>query len=77
MANNNIFKTGVRIFRPSEIKKLIDAIPKAGQGQALCVLRGREITFLARAASGKAIDRGASVRVVSKTGSTVVVEPVV
>ena len=29
MANNNIFKTGVRIFRPSEIKKIIVAIPKA------------------------------------------------
>jgi hypothetical protein len=29
MENNNIFKTGVRILRPSEIKKIINAIPKA------------------------------------------------
>jgi len=28
MKNDNIYKTGVRIFRPCEIKKLIEAIPK-------------------------------------------------
>jgi integrase len=28
LENNNIFKTGVRILRPNEIKKIIDAIPK-------------------------------------------------
>ena len=54
---------------------LIDAIPENGNGQISCILRGREITFLARSKDGKAVSRGSSVKVVSKTASMVTVEP--
>ncbi|UCC44753.1 MAG: NfeD family protein [Candidatus Zixiibacteriota bacterium] len=53
---------------------MIDAIDGAGNGQVACVVRGREITFLARSADGQSIPRGAPVRIVSKSGSRVTVE---
>jgi membrane protein implicated in regulation of membrane protease activity len=55
---------------------LIDAIGEGGNGQIACVIRGREITYLARSADGRAIARGVPVKVVSKTGNVVTVEPV-
>jgi len=57
------------------IATLIDAIPENGNGQISCMLRGREITFLARSKSGQAIARGNTVKVISKAGNIVTVEP--
>lgn len=54
---------------------LIDAIVEAGTGQVACVIRGREITYLARSKDGASINRGVPVRVLSKTGNVVTVEP--
>ena len=54
---------------------LIDAIPENGSGQVSCILRGHEITFLARSKDGAAISRGNPVRVLSKSGNMVTVEP--
>lgn len=54
---------------------LIDSIAENRTGQIACVVRGREITYLARSKDGRAINRGAPVRVVSKTGNVVTVEP--
>ena len=54
---------------------LIDAIPENGNGQVSCILRGREITFLAKSKDGVAIERGSSVRIISKTSNMVTVEP--
>ena len=53
---------------------LIDAIGEDSNGQVACVLRGREMTFLARSSDGQPIDRGTPVRIVGKTGSIVTVE---
>ena len=53
---------------------LIDAIDGAGNGQVACVVRGREITFLARSVDGQSIPRGVPVRIVGKSGSRVTVE---
>jgi len=53
---------------------LIDAIPDNGSGQASCIIRGREITFLARSKDGRAVNRGSSVRIVSKAGNVVTIE---
>jgi membrane protein implicated in regulation of membrane protease activity len=54
---------------------LIDAIGDNGMGQIACVVRGREITYLARSRDSKAIAHGTPVRVVAKVGNTVTVEP--
>jgi hypothetical protein len=54
---------------------VIDAISEGGQGQVACVVRGREITYLARSKDGKPIDRGAPVKIVVKSGGIVTVEP--
>jgi membrane-bound ClpP family serine protease len=53
---------------------LIDGIGEGGVGQVVCVVRGREITYLARSRDGKAINRGAAVKVIAKVGNTVTVE---
>jgi len=53
---------------------LIDGIAENGIGQASCVLRGREITYLARSRDGGAIKRGTAVRIITKTGNIVIVE---
>jgi membrane-bound ClpP family serine protease len=55
---------------------LVDAIAEGSNGQISCVLRGREVTFLARSKDGQSIERGVPVRVVGKVGSIVTVEPV-
>jgi len=55
---------------------LLDAIPQNGRGQVACVVRGREITFMARSTDGRAVGRGAPVRIVAKTGGVVTVEPI-
>jgi membrane-bound ClpP family serine protease len=55
---------------------LIDGISGTGNGQISCVLRGREITYLARSRGGESIPRGTPVRVVGKSGNIVTVEPV-
>jgi membrane protein implicated in regulation of membrane protease activity len=54
---------------------LIDAIPKGGLGQVACILRGREITYMARSRDGRAIGRGTIVRIIGKSGNSVIVEP--
>ncbi len=54
---------------------LIDAINEGGQGQVACIIRGREITYLARSKDGQAVDRGQQVRIISLTGNRVTVEP--
>lgn len=54
---------------------LIDGIVEDGRGQVSCVLRGREITFLARSKDGQSIKRGVPVTIVAKTANTVTVEP--
>jgi hypothetical protein len=55
---------------------LLDGIVGDGRGQVACVLRGREITFLARSKDGGSIKRGTPVRIVSKTAGVVTVEPI-
>lgn len=55
---------------------LIDAISEKGTGQVSCILRGREMTYLARSKDGKAIAKGTPVKVISKTGNIVAVEPI-
>jgi membrane-bound ClpP family serine protease len=54
---------------------LIDGIAQDGRGQISCIIRGREITFLARSRDGSPIKRGAAVKIVGKTASVVTVEP--
>ncbi len=53
---------------------LIDAIQDDKYGQVSCVVRGREITYLARSVDGKSIDRNAPVRIIGKTANIVSVE---
>lgn len=55
---------------------LLDAITEGGNGQVVCIIRGREMTYLARSADGKPIDRGTPVRITDKTGPRVTVERV-
>lgn len=55
---------------------LIDAIERDQNGQIACVVRGREITFLARSHDGQSIRRGAPVRIIGKTGSIVTVKEI-
>jgi len=55
---------------------MIDGISGSGNGQISCVLRGREITYLARSRGGESIPRGTPVRVVGKSGNIVTVEPI-
>ena len=54
---------------------LIDGIEGDGMGQVACIVRGREMTYLARSKGGVSIERGLPVRVTGKTGNTVMVEP--
>lgn len=53
---------------------LIDSISENGTGQIAAVVRGREMTYLARSHDGQPIPKGAPVRIVSKVGNTVTVE---
>ena len=55
---------------------LIDAIEGDQNGQVACVIRGREITYLARSADGSSIHRGVSVRIIEKAGNVVIVKPI-
>ena len=55
---------------------LIDGIVEDGRGQVACVLRGREITFIARSKDGRPIKRGTPVKIVAKSANIVTVEPV-
>ena len=55
---------------------LLDGITEDGRGQVSCVLRGREITFLARSKDGQSIKRGTPVRILAKTANVVTVEPI-
>jgi membrane protein implicated in regulation of membrane protease activity len=55
---------------------LIDAIKDNQTGQVACIIRGREITFLARSIDGKAIDKSVPVSIVSKSGNIVTVKPI-
>jgi membrane-bound ClpP family serine protease len=54
---------------------LIDAIVDTGTGQVACIIRGREMTYLARSKDGASINRGVPVRILSRTGNIVTVEP--
>jgi len=54
---------------------LIDSISEGQNGQISCIIRGREITYLARSFDGKAISRGTPVKIVAKTGGIVTVKP--
>jgi hypothetical protein len=56
--------------------RLIDSVAEGGYGQIACILRGREMTYMARSKDGKAINQSVPVRVIGKTGSTVTVEPI-
>jgi membrane-bound ClpP family serine protease len=55
---------------------LIDAINADQNGQVSCIIRGREITYLARSLDGSSIERGVPVRIVEKTGNIVIVKPI-
>ncbi len=55
---------------------LLDGIAEKGYGQIACILRGREITFMATSKDGRAIPKGTQVRVVGKSGNAVIVEAV-
>lgn len=54
---------------------LIDAIHDDQIGQVSCIVRGREITYMARSADGSSINRGTPVRIVEKAGNVVIVKP--
>ena len=58
------------------IGNLLDGIDGDGRGQVACVLRGREITFLARSKDGQSIKRGTPVTIISKAANLVTVEPI-
>ncbi len=53
---------------------IIDAIGEGANGQISCIIRGREITFLASAEDGSLITKGTQVTIVSKTGNIVTVK---
>lgn len=53
---------------------LIDGISENGTGQVAAVVRGREMTYLARSRDGQPIPKGAAVKIISKVGNTVTVE---
>lgn len=53
---------------------VIDAIAGKEYGQVSCVIRGREITFMARSKDGANIDRNTPVKVLRKDGNIVTVE---
>jgi hypothetical protein len=55
---------------------LLDGITDDGRGQVSCVLRGREITFMARSQDGQSIKRGTPVRIIAKTATVVTVESI-
>lgn len=59
-----------------QMANLIDSIGENSNGQIACVIRGREITFLARSQDGKPIDKSKPVKIVSMTGNIVTVVPV-
>lgn len=52
---------------------VIDAIGKTDYGQITCVVRGREMTFMARTTDSEPIQRNSPVKVVSKSGPVVTV----
>ena len=52
---------------------VIDAIGEKDYGQIICVVRGREMTFMARPADAKPIARNTPVKIVSKSGPVVTV----
>lgn len=53
---------------------VIDTIPAEGNGQITCIVKGREITFLARSSDGTEIAKGTPVNIKLKTGNVVTVE---
>ena len=55
---------------------LIDGINHDQNGQVACVVRGREMTFLARSHDSQSIRRGTPVRIVGKSGSIVTVKEI-
>ncbi len=55
---------------------VIDTMSENQNGQVACIIRGREITYLARSVDGSTINRGISVRIIEKTGSVVIVKPI-
>lgn len=55
---------------------LIDSIPANENGQVACIVRGREITFLARAAKDVSISKGSPVKIISINGNIVTVEEI-
>jgi membrane protein implicated in regulation of membrane protease activity len=57
-----------------ENANLIDGIGEGGHGQVAVVVRGREMTYLARSRDDQPIPKGTPVRIVSKVGNTVTVE---
>ena len=54
---------------------LIDSIAGDQNGQVSCIIRGREITYLARSFDRQSIKRGVPVVIVSITGNIVTVKP--
>jgi hypothetical protein len=55
---------------------VIDAVSGGTTGQVSCVIRGREITYLARSHTGVDIPKGAVVKITAKTGGIVTVEQI-
>ena len=54
--------------------QLIDAIGEGTNGQIACIIRGREITYLARTQDRTTIAKGTQVKIISKTGNIVTVK---
>ncbi len=52
---------------------VIDAIGEKDYGQIICVVRGREMTFMARPADSRPIERNTPVKIISKSGPVVTV----
>jgi membrane protein implicated in regulation of membrane protease activity len=55
---------------------LLDSVPENGVGQISCTVHGREITYMARSSDGHPIKKGARVRVLRKSGTSVTIEPI-
>ena len=53
---------------------VIDTIGEGTNGQIVSIIRGREITFLAKAEDGLMISKGSQVTIVSKIGNVVIVK---
>ena len=65
-----------KYYREESFQPSLDAIVDEGRGQVAVVLRGREITFLARSRDGQSIKRGTPVAIVAKTANIVTVDPI-